>query len=158
MSSEEPALMVSADCKLPPLDGVSLRSVGLEPLPTVSVPAPLMPAIEALGPVTVTAPLFTLEEEVPTLTVAPLEKVHFAPTLAAPPAPLGPGLETWRMVTPLVVADALAVPPIPVTAEELGALEAPPVALADALAVPTKEVELAVAEAVALPPLPEEKL
>ena len=146
--------MVSADSELPPLDGVSFKTVALVPLPMVSEPLPVMPAMTATVPVTVTAPLFTLDD--PTLTVVPLEKLQLAPTLATPPAPLGPGFTVWRIVTPLVVAEALTLPPTPLMAKDVGVLDAPPVAVADAVATPEKEVELAVAEAVALPPLPEE--
>src|SRR5580658_8943832 len=127
--------------ELTPLFGASCSVVGVSPFPTVSDPLPVMPAMMAVWPVTVTAPLLMLDA--PTLTVVPPVNVQVAPTLATAPAPPEMGLEICWIVTPLVVAEAPAVPPRPFVAGEVGADDVPPVAVAEAVATPTTDVELA---------------
>src|SRR5580700_10588450 len=85
ISREELGWMVSADSALAPLPGESLRTVGLEPLPMVSVPGPVIPRIKAEGPVTVTAP--TLKLLFATPTVAPPPGFQVADAVATPPVP-----------------------------------------------------------------------
>src|SRR5208337_401956 len=131
---------------LAPLPAVNCSVVLVAPSPTVTLPAPLMPAIvPVLGPVTMNEPLFGND------------RVIFEPVLLtfalAPVAPVAGCICSAER--PLAIAVAVADPPAPAEAPLTPAPPFPPPDWAVTLNELSTEL-LPVAVAVALPPFPPE--